>query len=167
MEEVEGAGRGGAYGKWGEEVVPGGIVKIKNRRKGRRRKGASPGEGGEPSLGYLGWSARPRWRHKSPASQTQIPSPARGPRVSIPGRLQDWRRCKCPKSPPAFPRGGRGGALSLPPSEERGKRPRGCPGPVWLSGQAWTRELLARPPHPVLSRSRQRGGAGHLETKTS
>lgn len=42
MEEVEGAGRGVAYGKWEGEVVLGGIVKIKNRRKGSRRgNGAS------------------------------------------------------------------------------------------------------------------------------
>lgn len=134
-------------------------------KRQQERKWSKPGEGGEQSLGHAGWSAPPRWRPRS-ASQTQIPSSRVNRACLFQGDCKAGTAASAPSLRQHFRVAG-GGPLSPSPSEDRGKRPRGCPGPLWLGGQARARQLVARPPHPLPSRRRQRGGAGHLETKTS
>lgn len=106
----------------------------------------------------LGGDGRGHPRHKSPVRACTARVSSRGTASLTP--------LEVPQVSQHF-RGAGGEPISAWPSEGGNKQPQRCPGPMWPGDQARARELGAWPPHPLVSPSRQRGRAGHLETKTS
>lgn len=121
--------------------------------------------GGEQSLGRANQGAPTRGTHGRGHPGHNPPAHARTACFSRWGSAS-LARGRCPASRPAFPRGGRE-PLSPPPSEGSSEQPRGSPVPLRPCGQAWSQISATGPHAPLLSPSRQRGGAGHLEKKMS
>lgn len=142
------------------------MVKIKNpRKRSARGNGASLRAGGEQSLGRANRSAPPRGTHGR-GHPGHKPQPTPGSRVSLVGGLQASRAGGAQRLGPHFRAAGGSPSPRRPP-RGAASSPEDAPSPPRPCGQAWSQNSGTGPHAPLLSPSRQRGGAGHLEKKMS
>lgn len=142
------------------------MVKIKNpRKRSARGNGASLRAGGEQSLGRANRSAPPRGTHGR-GHPGHKPQPTPGSRVSLVGGLQASRAGGAQRLGPHFRAAGGSPSPRRPP-RGAASSPEDAPSPPRPCGQAWSQNSATGPHAPLLSPSRQRGGAGHLEKKMS